>query len=504
MSDSELKVLVPMLRRKLDEFSRRGKTREPTYYGWTKQGEIKLEFCSVSYKGLSYLDLYGSLYGFLTSNAVRHLYASQLRSILRDSLEFSGIEASEYISKPAASTSNTKQQSYQPEVDCSRSNYTFYVESNPMCWKSEDCSNLTEEEWCVRMRRKVRDLSRFNETFKQIYQDVVGQESANPLSQDLTPEQCAKFAKLVTERIKTEDTSSFSLKEGGSGERNYFIIPQLASIEECIRALSSCINEKQKYYHSQFFRPPKHILEDEVCYEIAKSMWKVLLPSDRIWFLNLYASTFKVEIVEAFYPILHFAFDWDHGLAMSFVKNNDNVLLVNATEMCKALAEDKNGYFFDSYAAFRMDVPCNLPEKDNVRFRTVRTIQHSFLLFRKTFLDIVVATFYFHVKNVWADYQCTKLLGSNRSSNKPKNKVQKRKNNARRRKMFEPFVPPASPEPEEPPEETVSLFLESTLPLMEMVECGRLIPALACALDCYRNNHMGKPIKYGDLYFSAC
>lgn len=485
----ELERLAPLLLKKIKEYQ--GTTEDAAVYYLSKQSRIVFKsVTTIECVGPSHLDLYESLFDLASSGAVKNLYASQLNSILSNILTFSGIEVSEFINKmpetsrPLAFKNQRQRRKYQPEVDSARSNYKFYVETNPMCWKTEDCSDLSREEWYARMKKKMREIGYFQDSFKKLYDQVVDEETG-----ELTPEQCAKFAQLVSDEIRQTKKLASSVKE----EKNFFIIPQLASLEECVLSATASVSKKKQ--SRQFFRPPDLVCREKETYEFIKVFWRSIGTADRLDFLLRHVGKYKVEIVEAFYPIFYFAFGWDHGLAMSFIQNKDNILLVHAEAMCKALSEDDQGYFLESYAAFRIDIPLALSEKDGVRFRNVETIQHSFLLFRKAFLDIVALCLYHYVRYAMSEDQYLRLMNESSGSKRNQKKRSKRRySKLNPRDLLECIEVSSSP-----PRvfstlcaaENTDSFLSRMLPTENIMECIQLIPLLVDAIGEFRNAQEG-------------
>lgn len=455
MNSFETKKLLLILKTKFED-----SVPITATYHWSK-GSIDLGIPNSTVTCPGYLDIYGSLYDYVSSPVGKSGYPAQLKLILQQSLKISGVEALEFINRMPTSKSAPagfafkKRVGYQPEVNCSKSNYGFYIERNLMHWKSEDCSRLTKDEWFARMKRKTKDLSKVRGEYKSFYREIVEREN-DALAF------ASEFAQKVT-RTLFDENSADEKKE----EHLFAIIPPLASLEECILAINGDVGNKT---HRQFFRAPDVTCKDNAFFMLAKKLWCLLSRQERLSFLLNHASRFRIEIVEALYPILHFAFNWEHGLALSFMRNGDDTVLVNAEAMCVALSEDDDGLFLESYAAFRIDIPFTLTSSNRDLFKNVETIQHSFLLFRKTFLDIVIVAFHYRVSSARADHYYAQLT-SNRafSSKKPTRKQRAQQ----ARKIFN----------KKEVEETKDAFLERVFSLERIVVQSKYIASFNNAFD---------------------
>lgn len=213
------------------------------------------------------------------------------------------------------------------------------------------------------------------------------------------------------------------------------------------------------YNQFALFHPPEAVSKHAL-FQGARVVWCRLHQETRKKYLESFLGSLKVEIIEPLFPLLHFMFNWKHGLAQSMIFNKDSLLEVHTGSVLDVIAKDHQGLLFENYGHLQLDCGLHPPAK-RVEFARrevfiAHLIQHGWLMLRKAILD----TFMFDFVCTVHDQHTQKMfITLSNSARKKKKKRAKRK----------------TPQKKEKPNE--ESFLQAILPNKRIVELNEMIYA---------------------------
>jgi hypothetical protein len=144
------------------------------------------------------------------------------------------------------------------------------------------------------------------------------------------------------------------------------------------------------YNQFALFHPPEAV-RGHGLFRGARMVWRRLSRQTRLAYLESFLGTIKVEISEPLYPLLHFMFNWKHGLAQSLCENNDALLGVRTGFLLDVISKDDLGLLFKHYGHLQLDCGLQVPSKrvDFARREVFisHIVQHGWLMLRKAILD---------------------------------------------------------------------------------------------------------------------
>jgi len=179
------------------------------------------------------------------------------------------------------------------------------------------------------------------------------------------------------------------------------------------------------YNQFALFHPPK-VLSKHCFFQGGRHVWCALSRETRKTYLHMVLRSFRLEMIEPLFPLLHFMFNWKHGLAESLIRNRDVIVEVRTGPLLDVIVQDDHGMFFDNYGHIQLDCGLQPPSK-RVEFArrevfVAHLIQHGWLLLRKAFLD----TLLFGFLNCVHEQHSQKVLLSLTSSSQRKKKGRKK------------------------------------------------------------------------------